>query len=74
MLKKSFQNIKIIQVQLKETFKNAGNFYLPKTSPKDMNKITKSLNLNKARGPDKILPKLVKLAANIIDCHIQCLK
>ena len=39
-----------------------------------MNKITKSLNLNKARGPDKILPKLVKLAANIIDCHIQCLK
>ena len=35
-----------------------------------MNKIIKSLNSNKARGPDKILPKLVKLAANIIDCYI----
>ena len=57
-------------MELKETFKNVGNFYLPKTSPKDMKKITKSLNSNKARGPDRILPKLVKLAANIIDCHI----
>ena len=57
-------------VKVKETYKHFGNFYLPKASPKDINKIIKSLNSKKATGPNKIPPKLVKLAANIIDCHI----
>ena len=30
----------------------------------------KSLNSKKATDSDKVPPKLVKLAANIIDCHI----
>ena len=54
----------------KETYKHFGNFDLPKASPKDINKIIKSLNSKKAAGPNKIPFKLVKLAANIIDCHI----
>ena len=57
-------------VKVKETFKNARNFELPKASPKGINKIIKSLNSKKATGPDKIPPKLIKLAANIIACHI----
>ena len=57
-------------VKVKETFKNAGNFELPKASRKGINKIIKSLNSKKATGPDKIPPKLIKLAANIIACHI----
>ena len=59
MLSKSFQIIKIF-----------GNFDLGKGSPKDTNKIIKSLNSKNATGPDKIPPKLGKLAATIIDCHI----
>ena len=57
-------------VKTKETYKHFGNFDLPKASPKDINKIIKSLNSKKAAGPNKIPFKLVKLAANIIDCHI----
>ena len=57
-------------VKIKETFKNFKNFALPKASPKDINKIMKSLNSKKATGPDKIPPKLVNIAARIIDCHI----
>ena len=36
----------------------------------NIKKIIKSLNSNKATNPDKIPPKLVKLAANIIDPHL----
>ena len=57
-------------VKIKETYKHFGNFDLPKASPKDINKMIKSLNSKKATGPNIIPPKLVKLAANIIDCHI----
>ena len=57
-------------VTIKETYKHFGNFNLPKANPKDINKMVKSLNSKKATGPDKIPPKLVKLAANIIDRHI----
>ena len=59
MLSKSFQIIKIF-----------GNFDLGKGSPKDTNKIIKSLISKNATGPDKIPPKLGKLAATIIDFHI----
>ena len=72
-MRKSFQNIKNYPsvVKVKETFKNFKNFDLPKANPKDRNKIIKSLNLKKVTGPDKTPPKLVKLAPNIVDCHIR---
>ena len=57
-------------VKIKGTYKHFGNFNVPKASPKDINRIMKSLNSKKSTGLDKIPPKLVKLAANIIDCHI----
>ena len=53
-------------VKIKETFKSFGNFVLTKTSPKDINKIIKSLNSIKTKTPDKIQPKLIKLASNIV--------
>ena len=55
-------------IKIKITYKHFRNFDLLKANPKDINKIIKSLNSKS--GPDKIPPKLVKLAANIIDCHI----
>ena len=57
-------------VKIKGSYKHSGSFDLPKTNRKDINKIIKSLNSKKVASPDKILTKLVKLAANIIDCHI----
>ena len=53
--------------KLKEAFKSFGNFDFPKAIPKDKSKL---INSKKATGTDKIPNKLVKLAANIIDCHI----
>ena len=57
-------------VKIKETYKHFKNFDLPKGSSKDINKIIKSLNSQKVKSPDKIPSKLVKLAANIVECHI----
>ena len=45
-------------------------FELPYASAKDVNQIIKSLNENKANVPGRISAKLVKISANIIDCHI----
>ena len=33
------------------------------------NKIIKSLNVNKAKGPDGISAKFLKMSTNVIDCH-----
>ena len=30
----------------------------------------KSLNVNKAKGPDGLSAKFVKMSANVIDCHL----
>ena len=38
-------------VKIKETYKHFGNFDLPKASPKDINKIVKSLNSKKTSDP-----------------------
>ena len=35
-----------------------------------MNRITKSLNSNKATDPDSIPLKVIKMAPNIIDLHL----
>ena len=45
-------------------------FDLSYASTGDINKIIKSLNVNKAKGPDGISAKFVKMSANVIDCHL----
>ena len=45
-------------------------FDLPSASTSDISKIIKSSNVNKAKGPDGIFAKFVKISANIIDCHL----
>ena len=39
-------------------------------STSDINKIIKSLNVNKAKGSDGISAKFVKMSANIIGCNL----
>ena len=36
----------------------------------DINKIIKSLNVSKAKRPDGISLKFVKMSASVIDCHL----
>ena len=45
-------------------------FDLSYASTSDINKILKSLNVNKAKEPDGIYAKFVKMSANVIDCHL----
>ena len=70
-LKKSFLYIVIILAF--EKSKNCvpeNTFDLPYVSTSDINKIIKSLNVNKAKRPDGISAKFVKMSANVIDCHL----
>ena len=46
------------------------SFDLPPTSKEDINKIVKSLNANKATGPDGIPLKLIKLSVNVVDKYL----
>ena len=46
------------------------SFDLPPASKEDINKIVKSLNINKATGPDGIPLKLIKLSANFVDKYL----
>ena len=39
-------------------------------SSSSINRIIKSLNVNKSKGPDGISAKLIKMPANIIDCYL----
>ena len=43
---------------------------IPLATAEQINKIINKLNPNKATGPDKILPKIVILSANIIGSHL----
>ena len=52
--------------KIKETYKSSRNFDFPKAIPNHKSKI----NSKKAMDTDKIPYRLVKLAANIIDCRI----
>ena len=45
-------------------------FDLPYASTSDINKIIKSLNVNKAKGPHSISAKFAKMSANVVDCHL----
>ena len=46
------------------------SFDLPPASKEDINKIDKSLNVNKATGPDEVPLKLFKLSANFADKYL----
>ena len=46
------------------------SFDLPPASKQDINKIVKSLNVNKATVSDRISLKLMKLSANVIDKYL----
>ena len=52
-------------IKIKEIVKEKPIFDFPEGTTEDINKIIKSLNPNKATGPDHI-----KAAANVIDCHL----
>ena len=56
--------------RIKQFFIADKNFDLPKANGSDINKIIKSLNTNKAKGPDGISAKFVKMSATVIDCHL----
>ena len=56
--------------KIKREFSVDQEFELPYASAKDINQIIKSLNENKANVPGRISAKLVKISADIIDCHI----
>ena len=56
--------------KIKRGFSIDKEFELPYASAKDINHVMKSLNINKAKGPDGISAKFVKTSGNIIDCHI----
>ena len=62
----SHPNIK----RIKQFFIAKKNFDLPKANVSDINKIIKSLNTNKDKGPDGISAKFVKMSASVIDCHL----
>ena len=49
--------------------KSENRYDTPLATAEQMYKIIKKVNPNKATGPDKTLPKIVILSANIIDCH-----
>ena len=56
--------------KIKNSFSFNSRFELPKPTASDINKIIKSLDTNKATGPDGISAKYVKISANIIDSHL----
>ena len=56
--------------KLKMEFSTDKEFELPYASAKDINKIIKSLNINKAKGPHGTAARFVKTSADIINCHI----
>ena len=72
LLTKLYQNTVLIQAsqEIKREFSIDKEFELAYASPKDINQIIKSLNINKAKCPDRIFAKFVKISADIIDCHI----
>ena len=57
--------------KIKREFSLDKEFELVYANAKDINQmIIKSLNINKAKNPDGISDKFVKISVDIIDCHI----
>ena len=57
-------------IKIKEIAKEKPIFDFPEATSKDINKIIKSLNPNKATGPDRMSLKIIKNAANVTDSHL----
>ena len=70
--KKLYQYIETILVfkKIKSVLNTDSKFDLPKPTASDINKIIKSIDTNKATGPDDISAKFVQMSANVIDCHL----
>ena len=68
LLTKFYQNtVHIPSVQkIKREFSVDKEFELPYASAKDINQIIKFLNIKKAKGPDGISAKFIKIAIDII--------
>ena len=56
--------------KIKSVFNTDSKFDLPKPTASDINKIIKSLDTNKATGPDGIPAKFVQISANVVDCQL----
>ena len=56
--------------KIRSLFNTDSKFDLPKPTASDINEIIKSLDTNKATGPDGIPAKFVQMSANITDCHL----
>ena len=56
--------------KIKRLLNTDSKFDLPKPTASDINKISKSLDANKATGPDGIPAKFSKRSANVSDCHL----
>ena len=54
----------------KSVFITDSEFDLPKPTASDINKTIKSLDTNKATGPDRIPAKFVQISSSVIDCHL----
>ena len=57
-------------IKIKEGVKEKNISDFPDDSTKDINKIIKSLNPNKATGPDRIPLNIIKTGAHVIDSHL----
>ena len=66
---KKHPSIKLI----KENLSQKGSFHFANASVKDVNNIIRNINLNEATSPEKILPKLVKLSANVKNAYLTCI-
>ena len=55
--------------KIKEIVKEKPIFDFPEATTEDINIIIKSLNPNKAIGPDRIPLKMIKTASNVTDSH-----
>ena len=57
-------------IKIKEIVEEKPIFDFAEATTEDINTIIKSLNPNKATGPDRIPLKIIKTAANVIDSHL----
>ena len=62
---KNHLSIKAIQ----DTFPVKKEFEIKEAKVQQINRILKNINSRKATEPDEILPKIVKMSANIINSH-----
>ena len=66
---KLLKTIEITPASLRQ-IKEKPIFDFPEATAEHANEVIKSLNPNKATGPDRIPLKIIKTAANVIDSHI----